>query len=470
MKNRYTILLQNTMLISVGTLASKMLMFLMVRFYTGVLTQAEYGTADLIMQTANLLIPVISLGAADGVFRFALDGSRQRKNVFSAGASLIIGGSLVLIVITMIALHFNLLPESMWMIVPYSVFSCVHSLCSQYIRANGKTALYAGQGILNTVLVIGWNILFLVVFHFGIGGYVMSVVFADACCTVYLIIKAQLWREITFSPGRKIFMQMLRYSLPLIPTTIFWWITSVSDRYMIMAFLGRDANGLYAVANKIPTMLTLVSGMFLEAWQFSAVTESSGSKDEHIHFYSMVWNSFQGVMMVAGSVVIACSKILIHLLAAESYYSAWMFVPNLSIAMIFSSYVTFMGSVYMVQKKSILSFWTAMAGAGINLLLNFLLIPEFGLQGAAVATMVSYLVSMLLRMKNARSMLPFKLHGGKLLFGVSVISIQTVALLKENSLAAPIQVICLMMLLLAYRKSFIAIMKKLNDIKNEGKR
>ena len=80
---KYKTLLNNTFLLGLGTFGSKLLTFLMVRFYTGVLSPSDYGTADLIMQTANLLIPIASLGITNGVFRFALDRVSQRKTVFT---------------------------------------------------------------------------------------------------------------------------------------------------------------------------------------------------------------------------------------------------------------------------------------------------------------------------------------------------------------------------------------------------
>ena len=96
--------------------------------------------------------------------------------------------------------------------------------------------------------------------------------------------------------------------------------------------------------------------------------------------------------------------------------------------MIFSAFVTFMGSVYVVEKRSLLSFWTAMAGAGLNLLLNALLIPsdmaDMGVQGAAIATMLSYLVVFLLRAKNARALIPFRLYKKRLLGSFAILCAQ----------------------------------------------
>ena len=287
-KNKYRTLLDNTFLLSLGTFGSKILTFVMVRFYTGVLTPSDYGTADLIMQTANLLLPVVSLGITNGVFRFALDRKEHRKSIFSAGLYTILLGSLILLAAGPLLSRSEDLHEYVELICAYTLASCLHSLCAQYIRAEGKTALFAGQGIFNTALVIWFNILFLQVFRLGVFGYVMSVVVADGICTGYLVLREKLWKLLVPKPDDSVTKAMLRYSIPLIPATIFWWITSVSDRYMVTWFLGAEANGLYAVACKIPTILSLLSTIFMEAWQFSAISEATGDREVHIRFYSQV--------------------------------------------------------------------------------------------------------------------------------------------------------------------------------------
>lgn len=139
--------------------------------------------------------------------------------------------------------------------------------------------LFAVQGLLNTALVIGLNILFLAVFRLGVTGYVLSTAAADLLCTAYLVLRAKLWRYLVKQPAAGARSRMLRYCVPLIPTATFWWVTSVSDRYMITAQLGSAANGIYAVAAKLPTILTVLSSVFMEAWLFSAVTERQGEKN-----------------------------------------------------------------------------------------------------------------------------------------------------------------------------------------------
>ena len=236
----------NTALVSLGTVGSKLMMFFMVRFYTGYMSPADYGTADIITQTANLLIPLVSLGMAEGVFRFAAMVPDKCREAFTAGIVCTIAGT------AMLAAVLPRIPGAAGygtLLTVYVACSCVHSICAQYVRALGDMAVYAVQGLINTALVIGFNIALLAVFHLGVTGYVLSVAAADAGCTVWLTAKKRLWSALTRHISRPLFRRLVAYSVPLIPTSVFWWITGVSDRYMISGFLSSAALNLSSVVN-----------------------------------------------------------------------------------------------------------------------------------------------------------------------------------------------------------------------------
>lgn len=175
---------------------------------------------------------------------------------------------------------------------------------------------------------------------------------------------------------------MLTYCVPLIPTAVFWWIMGVSDRYLVKWFVGSDANGIYAVAYKIPTILTILATVFMDTWQLSAIAES-GDRRAQARFYARVWDAFFSAVCLCAGGIIAFSPLLIRLLAAESYYDAWRYIPILTLSMIAAAFSNFMGSVYVVTKKSTASLWTSLAGAAANIALDLLLIPRIGVQGAA---------------------------------------------------------------------------------------
>ena len=441
--NKYKTLVSNTALISLGTFGSKLLVFLMVRFYTGYLTTAEYGTADLIQQTANLLLPVISVGITDGVFRFAIDSAGDRKSVFSGGLYTITLGGLLFLVIAPLLMLTHQFDGYIWLIILYTMASCYHSLCSKYIRARGSTAFFAIQGIVNTSIVIVLNILFLAVFSFGITGYVLSVAIADALSTLLIVVREKLWRDVTTKVDKTILKDLLKYSIPMIPATIFWWVTSVSNRYFVNGFFGAEANGIYAVAYKLPNLLTLVSSVFMLAWQFSAVVESENDKQEHIKFFGTVWGSFQSIMFLVGGGVTALSIPLINILADKDFYSAATYVPMLTAAMVFSAFANFMGTVYVVEKRSKNSFLTTMFGAVVNVVLTLVLIKTpFGIQGAAIATFVSYLLVFVIRAINSYKYIPFKMHWTNVIINTAIIIVQSVFMVCNLPFNMLVQGLC----------------------------
>ena len=288
----------------------------------------------------------------------------------------------------------------------------------------------------------------------GIVGYVLSVVLGDVLVTILLFMIARLWRDIDVKAVRFVkIREMLKYSIPMIPTTIFWWITSVSDRYLVIAMKGDEVNGLYAAAYKVPTLLTLVCTVFIEAWQFSAVSESD--ERERSVFFTRVFAGFQGILFMAASALVLFSKIATRILLADNYYDSWQYIPVLALAMTYSSLVTFMGSVYMVRKKSIYSFLTAAVGAVVNIVLNILLIPRWSAMGAAVATFISYFVVMIIRSIDTRRFVRFRLGLPLLAFNTVAVAVQSWIMIAEPAWWIPAQLVLFVAVLIINGKNIL---------------
>ena len=442
---KYKKLLTNTFVLGIGVFASKFLVFLMMPFYTGILSPEQYGTADLISQTANLLIPLACIGIVDGIFRFAMDSDGDKRAVLSSGLFILLISSLVFALASPLIGLVNYFSSYVLLIAFYVISANLHSVCAQYMRACGRTKVFAVQGIINTALVIVLNILFLAVFKMGIVGYVLSVVVADACVSFMLIFPFGLYKDIKSSLiSNKLMKQLIKYSIPMIPATIFWWITSVSDRYMVTYFSGDAVNGLYTAAYKIPTLLTLLSGVFMEAWQYSAVVEANeDEKEQKSKFFSEVFKQYQALIFTACSFIVAFSQVFIILLCADSYFEAWKFIPVLTLSAVFSGFTSFLGSVYLLKKKSMLTFITSMTGALVNITLNFILIPIIGAQGAAIATLASYFVVFVIRAVNTKKYLPFSLHVKRMIPNIVLISVQIALILVLSEHLIITQSICL---------------------------
>ena len=407
--NRYKKLFSDTVILGLGTFGSKLLVFLLMPLYTAWLSTTQYSTAELITSTANLLIPLACVGISNGIFRFAAEREANKKAVFSSSLALLgigFGGFLLLCPLLSLIDYFT---GYTWLIVLYVLFADLQAVCAQYIRAIDRTRLFAIQGILNTVLTILFNVIFLVVFDLGVVGYVLSVIVGNLFTTVFLVIRAKLWQVFSLSSiDRRMMKDLLRFSLPLIPTTVCWLITDLSDRYMVTYFCGDHINGIYSAAYKIPTIVNLISGIFMQAWQVSAVAQSS-DEEACKSFYSEVFRGFLSVIMIGAAGLILLSRFLSGLLLNSAYFEAWQFMPTLLCATALEAIVSFLATVYMVRKKSMHSFLTAMVGTLLNIALNLLLIPTWGALGAAVATLASYAAVLIVRMIDAPRIIKFRM-------------------------------------------------------------
>ena len=371
--NKYKKLIGNTVIFAIGSFSSKLLVFLLMPLYTRVLTTSDYGVMDIIVNTSNLLIPIVMVSINEGIIRFGLERRLlERRPLHRAGG--VPGGV-----------------SCLWPVYPFDEVGGVHlqlyhadlCLCAGGLPQIGGVPvcaghrlceLYAFDGILSTFTTVVFNIPLLVVFKWGINGYVLSTVLSNVLSVLFLFWIANLKKFVKprqVSPA--IAKAMLVYSLPLIPTTIFWWITNVC-LYMVTYFLGESANGLFSVAYKIPTVITMISGIFSQAWQISAVTEADDPGQSR--FYSDIFSSYQTVVFMCASGVLLLIKPITAILVSEAFYPSWKYVPFLVLSVIFSCFVTFLGTFYMVAKKNAMALVTTCVGAGLNLVLNYFLIPE----------------------------------------------------------------------------------------------
>ena len=410
----YKKLCSDTFILALGTFGSKLLVFLLMPLYTAWLSPTEYSAAELITGTANLIMPFVCMGLTTGIFRFAAERGSDQREVFSSGLTLLGGGLGALLLIGLPFCFFGSLRMETALILAYVLFADVQAVCAQYVRAIDRTRLFAVQGILNTVLTVLFNVIFLVVFDMGVTGYVLSVVVGNLLTTVFLICTAKLWQVYRFSAVRReTVSELIRFSLPMVPATVCWLITDLSDRYFVSAICGAELNGLYSAAYKIPTVVNLISSIFMQAWQFSAVAQSV-NREECSRFYSTVFRGFLSLIFIGTAGLILCASFLSSLLLDDAYFEAWRYMPTLLCAAAVESVVAFLATVYLVRKKSSHSFLTAIVGTLVNLLMNAILIPRSGWcggpYGAALATLMGYCAVYVLRTLDAPKLLKFRLY------------------------------------------------------------
>lgn len=428
--DKYKKLASNTIIFAIGTFSSKILSFLLMPFVTRMMTTGDYGIADLIQQTVNVLIPIVMLQVNSAALRFSLDKAKDKADVFTVGVRTTIIGFIVFLFfaypISLIRINDFRLGDYIILIYAFVLISGFRQLCQQFVRGSGYVKLYAVDGIIATATTLLFTFIFLSPLKMGVTGYILAIIASDACSVIFYTVTAKLYRYIRPHLMEKgIAGQMLKYCVPLIPTVILWWIINVSDRYMITYFVNSSANGLYTAASKIPNFVILFSQIFIDAWQLSAVDEYDS--EGRARFFSKVFRVYSGGVFAVASALILFCQLFTKILVAPSYYDSWQFVPILIIATTYSCIVNFLASVYMAEKKSLMALLTASSGAITNIVLNLVLIPKIGANGAAIATVCAFLMVFITRGANTRKYI-------KIDFKLPLMIFETVVLITQSAL------------------------------------
>lgn len=452
----------DVVMFSISNFGSKILTFLMVPLYTHILTTEEYGIADLLLGTINILFPVLTLAITEATLRFLLDDDSDHGKV--------LGGSLVFIFLSfliLVAAGFFVgfisqeLAEYWGYFLAMYLSSSLQSCLSNYTRGTDRTRLFAIKGIVHTALLVTLNLFFLLVLKIGLNGYLLSLILSDAFSVVFMAIGTRIWEVIPqIRLDKHVIRNMLHYSVPMIPTIIAWWVMQMSDKYVLIAYSGLAVSGIYSVAYRIPSVLSIVSSIFNQAWQISAVKSLNDA--DHSRYVTQVYHSFFVISLFLCSGLICASEFLGSILYAKDYYIAWTYVPVLLVAYFFSGLSGVMASIYTAMKRTQLLFRSTLCGALLNLVLNLLLIPYFGAMGAAATTAVGFFATFSIRSIYTKKFFDLKLNGIKEGCMALLLVVQAVVMSANFDWKYFFNVGCLIIILIIYQKDvgyFVASLK-----------
>ena len=396
-RTKYKILAKDMGLFSISSFGTKLLFFFLTPLYTSYLTTNDYGIADLLTTTNSFIYPLLTLAIVDATLRYSLDKQYNKTNVFCISTVITLVSIVVLCLCRPLITLIDPSLDYYWsmFLVIYSLSNIFNYLVN-FVKGLGRTKLFAVQGIVHTLTIIISNIIFLVVLKMGVDGYLFSFVIGYIVPILLLIVKAKLYKYITpFKIDKELLKDMLKYSIPLIPTMLLWSVNTTIDKYMIIHMYSMSDSGIYSIAHKIPSITSTVFSIFLSAWYISAIT-NHGSDDES-NYYTNIYKTLDIVGLLGSMIIIILNKYLAGLLYAKDFYAAWKYVPFLLISSMFSSYAGFIASAYRASKKTKHLLFSVILGAILNVILNCFLLKYVGVIGAAIATAVSFFVVWLVR-------------------------------------------------------------------------
>ena len=460
-RNKY--LLKNTVIFSIGNFGTKIISFFLVPLYTNKLTTREYGTVDLIYTIGMVLVPLLTFNIGESIMRFALDKDADCDKIMSTGITILIFGAIIGLLILPIANLFESVSNYSIYIYLYTLTLAFSQIFLCYLRGKEFLLKYSIGNIIQSLTIAIFNIIFLIGMKKGIEGYLMEYILANVCTGLYgfwagkvnLVIKK-------YSIDIELSKNMIKYSVVLIPNSFMWWIMNSSDRMMVSAMISVPANGVYAVAYKIPTLLSTITTIFNQAWSYSAIREDESEDKEE--YNNRVYDNLVTIVIVVATGLLMIMKPFLSVYVGKEYYAAWHYVPYLIVGFVFMTLGSFIATSYTVHKDSMGFLISGTVGAIINLILNFILIPMMGVSGAAFATCISYFGVFAYRIKDTQKYIKLRVFKRKQICGYALLILSAMTCYLDNCIGQTllvIEFICIILLNKEFVKDMLKIIFKI---------
>ena len=389
--NRKKDLVKNTLIISIGKFSTKIVSFLLLPLYTAILLPAEKGQVDLLNRISLFLIPLITLQMDEALFRFLIDTKKdsEKQNIFSQLTIFAIISSCIWSILIFVfgnILHYQ---YTNWLIF-YCLASFLFTIVNGFLRGEGNFKMYSILSFINSFINISLNVIFLAVLKTGLEGMFLSYIIASISTGIYGLIYLKAFKLISLKLDKIKMKEMIRYSLPLVPSSISWSIITLTDSLMITTNLGSSMNGIYSTSSTFPTIMNTCFGFFNTSWRESA-SRAVNSTDKN-DFCSSVYLSVRRFLMGISLLIISILPFVFHILVNQKYNESYIYIPLMVVSVYMSSLASFSSGIFSAYKDTKILAPTTFVAAMINLVFNFIFINKIGLFAPILGTLTSYIV------------------------------------------------------------------------------
>ena len=382
-------LAKNTLIISIGKVSTQVISFFLLPLYTSKISTDAYGDYDYVITVAAFLVPILTMLMEESMFRFMIDVKtyEEKKRIITQTFIYSIFSAMFFSVLFWGVIKCIICYDRGFEIWIYSIASLMLALSNSVSRGEGNIFLYSVSNFMVSVFTILGNLVLILVFHWQFNALFMSSVIAYTIASLCVFINLRVWKYISVSEiNAKLMLSMLKYSLPLIPNTISWSVINVSDRIVIMNFIGPSANGLYSVSNKFPGVINSFYGFFNIAWRESSAKMAKEKNFEEIKkIYRMSTSLIFGVTII----MITGIRIFYPVFVSEQYQKGILYIPFLAMSVFYLSLAGFFGGIFTAYKDTKILGTTSFIAAALNLVIDLLLVKHIGLYAAAISTFFS---------------------------------------------------------------------------------
>ena len=472
--NRGKDLAKNTVIIAIGAMCTKLIAFLLLPLYTSILSTSEYGVVDLLNTLVSLIAPVVTLQIEQGVFRYLISArgnDKSRDRVISTAYFFTFAIS-----IAYLALFFIISPfinnDYKYFLAFNVVASAIMSLLLQTARGLGSNAKYSAAGVIAAVATIIFNILFMVFIRLQATGMLLGTLIGYIFGCLYLFFSLGIAKSLSISYfNKQSLRKLMKYSLPMLPNSLSWWVFDVSDRVIVSLLLGLSATGILSVSYKFSGAFILVYNIFDKSWCESIIMHI---KDKDIEgYFNRMFDSIFKIFLGLGIALIAVIPFVFHILINKNFDEAYYLMPIAVVSVIFQVIVGLVSGVYAANDNTKSLARTAIWSAAVNIGVHLALINLIGIYAAVVSTLVSKVIFSIYRATDV-SKKYIRIRPNYMVYGISMAVLAFVLLCyySNNYLLYGLSLVAALVLLVAinYKTAtqfMRAVMKKVNKKRGE---
>ena len=454
--NRSKYLFKNILLLGLNSIGTRVIVFFLVPLYTNVLTTREYGIVDLFTTILVVMIPITTLNIGEAVMRFSMDKDAPLDDISRIANLFIILSIVLCISIYPIVSFFPELEPYKNYLFLYAAADSVYQTAVYNLRGREQLSDFALSNIIQTLLIALLNIFFLLILKIGLQGYFLAYAIANLIGATYAFVRGKLYRGFKkLHINKELAREMLKYSIVLVPNSFMWWIMNSADRIMVTSMVGLSQNGIYGVSYKIPTIMSTMAGVFNQAWNYTAVKESTSKDKDEINNY--VFDKLVRIVIILVAFILVIPKPFMSLYVSSEFFVAWKFVPPLLIGFGFMTIGTFLSSAYTVYKDSKGFLISGSIGAIVNIALNFLLIPLIDTMGAAIATCLSYIAVFIYRWRDTKKYMVIKKPGKSVFLCMLCVLMMSLLVYIQSQVILFFEIILFISVILINRKLFVLV-------------
>lgn len=462
MNSKYRILASNTIVFAIGNILVKLISFFLMPLYTSVLTTEQYGVAELLNNTIEIVLPIATLCIVEALYRFSIDKNTDHSMLFVNSLAVVIVGDFFVAIASCIWYFVFHYEYALYFLLLF-VTTTFYKLTCQFARGLGHVKRFAFYGVCNALLLVLSNVILLVVFHGGVVAYLASFSIGYGVSGFLAFIISKEYKYFHIGHFRMSMLKnMLAYSMPNIPNLLSWWINSLSDRYIVLFYWGAGTAGLYTAASKLPALINLVTSIFQQAWQYSTAKEIESKNNKA--FFSNIFRIYSYICVSACGGILLVNKLVCKILLQADFYIAWKFVPLLLLAATFGCIATYFGTFYNAVKNNKMLMISTLIGAIVNFVLNFSLIPKLGGMGAAIATAISYFLIMIIRMLDVRRFIELDINVKRFILQFGILILATGLGCIDNLFMIVLEACCFIGIILSDCQILIQLTGLINKI------